>query len=64
MLQLRIFNIANISFKIIRENKILKKIFEFTVNPSVQKGLKCLSFDGIIPCLSPKKPILYQKLQV
>ena len=31
MLQLRIFNIANKFFNVIRENKIHAKIFEFTV---------------------------------
>ena len=28
------FNVANMLFKVIRENKILAKIFEFTVNGS------------------------------
>ena len=31
MPQLRIFNVANMSFKAVRENKIIAKIPEFTV---------------------------------
>ena len=60
MLQLRIFNLTIMSFKIMLENKILTKNYEFTVGESIiTKGLKCLSFDGIILCFSPKKPFLY-----